>query len=625
MAKNKIRVIASHLVNTTTISENYRQLVDHQNTNNTSRHQHHNQHHHQHHHQQQHYHLTQQQQLSSINEIITDEDNLEEALKKFIQVWDRTHGLTHDSSGSDGDSSHHHHLQTSSSTSGSAASLSNSNHNNSLKDINTFNNNNNTTSMSYLLSGYQSDAASPSASSSSSSSSAADSLLTADHQQDFQTLIAQTLAKQLTNKKKKNKKKQQTTKNNGNDDDVVVDDDDDDDHDDEDDDDLAYDEQSLSGVNCTRCVLHEEAKTRRLETIKVNILNKLGLKSAPNITGKPLPRIPPLHHLLDRYNMLGDDPRLLTGQQLFNGFNIDDNDQTIDKDGDNDGIGGGGDDDYEEFFVNAERSISFAQKPPGHLNIPPEVKCQYFRFSANVLNAHVSKAHLWVFVRPTNHQLQVDQQLSTTAWIVVYQIVRQENGNDSPTLLHVRAKKIDVNSKKGVWVQIELKKLVSQWFRHPGDNLGLAIHSYDKDGKELAVIEANSNEDNSLMPFIEVRVESKAANRRRRMAGLNCEENSHEVRCCRYPLTVDFEEFGWDWIIAPKRYEANYCSGECPYVFLQKYPHTHLVQQANPSGSAGPCCSPRKMSAISMLYFDDNYNIIYGMLPGMVVDRCGCS
>lgn len=127
------------------------------------------------------------------------------------------------------------------------------------------------------------------------------------------------------------------------------------------------------------------------------------------------------------------------------------------------------------------------------------------------------------------------------------------------------------------------------------------------------------------MPFIEVRVESKPANRKRRMVGLNCEENSNEVRCCRYPLTVDFEEFGWDWIIAPKRYEANYCSGECPYVFLQKYPHTHLVQQVNPSGSAGPCCSPRKMSAISMLYFDDNYNIIYGMLPGMVVDRCGCS
>ncbi|EEC07767.1 univin protein, putative [Ixodes scapularis] len=119
-------------------------------------------------------------------------------------------------------------------------------------------------------------------------------------------------------------------------------------------------------------------------------------------------------------------------------------------------------------------------------------------------------------------------------------------------------------------------------------------------------------------------VESGGRSRARRMVGLNCQENSSEERCCRYPLTVDFEEFGWDWIIAPKRYEANYCSGECPYVFMQKYPHTHLIQQVNLSGTGGPCCAPRKISAISMLYFDDNHNIIYGVLPGMIVDRCGC-
>ncbi|KAG7233776.1 hypothetical protein INR49_006607 [Caranx melampygus] len=91
------------------------------------------------------------------------------------------------------------------------------------------------------------------------------------------------------------------------------------------------------------------------------------------------------------------------------------------------------------------------------------------------------------------------------------------------------------------------------------------------------------------------------------------------------PLTVDFEAFGWDWIIAPKRYKANYCSGQCEYMFMQKYPHTHLVQHANPRGSAGPCCTPTKMSPINMLYFNDKQQIIHGKIPGMVVDRCGCS
>ncbi|KAJ8885127.1 hypothetical protein PR048_011323 [Dryococelus australis] len=127
------------------------------------------------------------------------------------------------------------------------------------------------------------------------------------------------------------------------------------------------------------------------------------------------------------------------------------------------------------------------------------------------------------------------------------------------------------------------------------------------------------------VPFVEVHTSENRKHRTKRTIGLNCDENSEESRCCRYPLTVDFEEFGWDWIIAPKKYEANYCSGECPYVFLQRYPHTHIVALANKHSTAGPCCAPRKMSAISMLYFDNSYNIIYGLLPGMVVDRCGCS
>ena len=125
-------------------------------------------------------------------------------------------------------------------------------------------------------------------------------------------------------------------------------------------------------------------------------------------------------------------------------------------------------------------------------------------------------------------------------------------------------------------------------------------------------------------PFIEVKILDNPK-RSRRDSGLNCDEESAETRCCRYPLTVDFEEFGWDWIIAPKRYRANYCSGECEFLHLQQYPHAHLVNKANPRGTAGPCCTPTKMSPINMLYFNRKEQISYGKIPSMVVDHCGCS
>lgn len=93
---------------------------------------------------------------------------------------------------------------------------------------------------------------------------------------------------------------------------------------------------------------------------------------------------------------------------------------------------------------------------PKSLNIPKEMKVQYFKFSPKVLNAHVTRAYLWVHVKNPNGMSQRDRrdesQLSPndgnngrgqnnngktkTAWVVVYQAVRS-NPNESPTLLHV--------------------------------------------------------------------------------------------------------------------------------------------------------------------------------------------
>lgn len=74
-----------------------------------------------------------------------------------------------------------------------------------------------------------------------------------------------------------------------------------------------------------------------------------------------------------------------------------------------------------------------------------------------------------------------------------------------------------------------------------------------------------------------------------------------------------------------RRYDANYCSGDCPMAFLPAYPNTHIVSLAEPPNNTGPCCAPRKLSEITMLYFDNEYQIVFSRLPGMVVEKCGCS
>ncbi|XP_063215222.1 growth/differentiation factor 11 isoform X2 [Chroicocephalus ridibundus] len=239
--------------------------------------------------------------------------------------------------------------------------------------------------------------------------------------------------------------------------------------------------------------------------------------------------------------------------------------------------------------------------------------CCFFNFSPKIMFTKVVKAQLWVYLRPVQHPSTVYLQ------ILRLKPVTEEGSRH----IRIRSLKIDLNSRVGHWQSIDFKHVLQNWFKQPQNNWGIEINAFDPNGNDLAVTSLGPGAE-GLHPFMELRV-LENNKRSRRNLGLDCDEHSTESRCCRYPLTVDFEAFGWDWIIAPKRYKANYCSGQCEYMFMQKYPHTHLVQQANPRGSAGPCCTPTKMSPINMLYFNDKQQIIYGKIPGMVVDRCGCS
>nr|AVV64049.1 Growth/differentiation factor 11 [Anisakis simplex] len=51
--------------------------------------------------------------------------------------------------------------------------------------------------------------------------------------------------------------------------------------------------------------------------------------------------------------------------------------------------------------------------------------------------------------------------------------------------------------------------------------------------------------------------------RRKRSSTEKCTREMNEPSCCLYSLQVNFERAGWDFIIAPKLYDAQMCSGEC--------------------------------------------------------------
>lgn len=70
------------------------------------------------------------------------------------------------------------------------------------------------------------------------------------------------------------------------------------------------DEDAAGSHECSACVWREQSKVLRLETIKSQILSKLRLKQAPNISrevvNQLLPKAPPLQQLLDHHDFQGD-------------------------------------------------------------------------------------------------------------------------------------------------------------------------------------------------------------------------------------------------------------------------------------------------------------------------------
>ena len=67
-------------------------------------------------------------------------------------------------------------------------------------------------------------------------------------------------------------------------------------------------------------------------------------------------------------------------------------------------------------------------------------------------------------------------------------------------------------------------------------------------------------------PYLQLHFGGKESHRRhRRSTNMQCTEelDSEVTQCCIWPLTIDFDEFGWDWVLFPRTYEANFCSGDC--------------------------------------------------------------
>ncbi|KAM8888506.1 bone morphogenetic protein 2 [Synchiropus picturatus] len=200
------------------------------------------------------------------------------------------------------------------------------------------------------------------------------------------------------------------------------------------------------------------------------------------------------------------------------------------------------------------------------------------------------------------------------------------------------------------WEVFNVTQTVSKWIRNSLENNGILVVTTLPSGDWLELFSRQNGElldTNSYLVifsddgkiggsnqsfFGPTAPQHHHLNRRRRGAPGSTPQN-HSQSCRRVPLFVDFEEIGWSgWIISPRGYNAYHCKGSCPFPLggsLRATNHAtvrsimHALKLSTEDVGA-PCCVPDKLQSISLLYFDDEENVVLKQYDDMVALSCGC-
>ncbi|XP_056144881.1 protein DVR-1 [Lampris incognitus] len=228
------------------------------------------------------------------------------------------------------------------------------------------------------------------------------------------------------------------------------------------------------------------------------------------------------------------------------------------------------------------------------------------------------------------------QALSVSLYKVVRATLRGASHQQNRRLLLSQSVQIHPEPTS---LTLDITSLAENW-RKPGRNYGLVmeLQPHSSNPEELLPFypgNAVPSEPHITFPEIQaslviVSLNPDQCRSRRRRSAIHLPVSPSNV-CKLRRLYIDFKDVEWqDWIIAPQGYQANYCHGECPFPLSESLNGTNhailqtLVHSLDPHGTPQPCCVPIRLSPISMLYYDNNDNVVLRHYQDMVVDECGC-
>uniref|UniRef100_A0A3B4BRS9 TGF-beta family profile domain-containing protein n=1 Tax=Pygocentrus nattereri TaxID=42514 RepID=A0A3B4BRS9_PYGNA len=234
--------------------------------------------------------------------------------------------------------------------------------------------------------------------------------------------------------------------------------------------------------------------------------------------------------------------------------------------------------------------------------------------------------------------LTMGQRANRTLHISVYEIQREKR-HRSPELVLLDMQSVPAGQEG--WLAFDVTSASNHWLLHPRSNLGIRLYVETEEDRSLSagwVGLIGRRGPRSKQPFMVTFFRASQAPcrppRAVRHNNPRKKKNKYDLgrqACKKHELYVSFSDLGWkDWVLAPPGYSAYYCDGECDYPLGSCMNATNhamiqlVVHLIKPDEVPKACCAPTKLSPISVLFYDDNNNVILKKHRNMVVKTCGC-
>ena len=206
---------------------------------------------------------------------------------------------------------------------------------------------------------------------------------------------------------------------------------------------------------------------------------------------------------------------------------------------------------------------------------------------------------------------------------------------------HKLLKKMNISVLGEEWIEVNMTDTVEAWLRNSKEDTGVLIKCPDCSSSGVTIRTGGA----SHVPMLHVQTRLMATKRVKRSRDMrratrakwrklgDCKDaplnGRHSSKCCKRSMTVRFDDLpNFDFVVAPKEFDAYYCSGKCPPRYNPANEHALLQSLLNMKKTENvpkPCCAPTDLKGLHFLHYGETGKLQTSFWSDVIVTECGCT